>query len=77
MIQAVYVLPAKCAGYMGLVWAERNNSHTGNTLPIIRQLWVIFLQLGSFIGVLSVFLFIVYQTITITLRNLIQHVIIL
>ena len=42
VIRAVYGLPAKCAGYMGLVWAERrNNIHT---LPITRQLLVCFLH---------------------------------
>ena len=47
-MRAVYGLPARCVGYMGLVWAERkNNTHT---LPITRQLWVVFLQAGSFMS---------------------------
>ena len=33
LIQAVYESPAKCVGYMHLVWAERNITHT---LPITR-----------------------------------------
>ena len=46
MIQAVYGLPAKRLGYMGLVWTERrNNTHT---LPITRRLWVAFLQFSQF-----------------------------
>ena len=41
VIRAVYRLPAKCIGYMGLVWADRrNNTHT---LPITQQLWVVLL----------------------------------
>ena len=58
MIQAVYGLPAKCVGYMDLVLVERNNTHT---LPITRQLWVIFLQSGSFICVLSKLMFRAYS----------------
>ena len=55
VIRAVYGLPAKCVGYMGLVWADiRNDTHT---LPITRQLWAIFQQSSSFMSVLSVFLF--------------------
>ena len=62
MIQAVYGLPAKCVGYMDFVWAERrNNTHT---LSITRQFWVVFLQLGSFISVLSVVLLRVYEPST-------------
>ena len=53
VIRAGYRLAPKCVGYMGLVWAERNNIHT---LPITRQLWVVFLQSGSFISALRVFL---------------------
>ena len=46
-----YWLTAECIWYMGLVWAERrNNTHT---LPIVRPLWVVFLQWGSFINVFS------------------------
>ena len=42
MIRAVYGLPAKCVGYMGLVRAEeRNNTHT---LPVTLQLRVVFLR---------------------------------
>ena len=62
MIRAVYWLPAKCVGYMGHVWAERRNN--ANTLPITRQLWVVFLQSGSFISVLSVFPFRLYLSET-------------
>ena len=52
MKRAAYGLPAKCVEYMGLVWAEgRNNTHT---LPMTRQLWVVFLQSCSTISVLSV-----------------------
>ena len=46
VIRAVYRLPAKCVGYMGLVWAERRNNTT-HTLPIARQLWVVYLLSGS------------------------------
>ena len=72
MKRAAYGLHAKCVGYMGLVlvWAERrNNAHT---LPITRQLWVVFLQSASFISVLSVFLFIVY-ILTLHLSKLRMH----
>ena len=42
VIRAGYGLPAKCLGYMGLVWAEKkNNTHTP---PITRQLCFFFLQ---------------------------------
>ena len=55
VIRAGYRLPAKCVGYMGLVWADRrNNTHT---LTIPRQLWAVFLQAGSFISVVSLVLF--------------------
>ena len=56
----VYGLLTKCVGYMGLVWAERRNNTT-HSLPITRQLWVDFVQSGSFISVLSVFLLRVYS----------------
>ena len=52
VIRAVYGLPAKYERYMGLEWPERRNST--HTLAITRQLWVVFLQSGSCIGVLSV-----------------------
>ena len=55
MIQAVYGLPVKCVGYMGRVWVYRRNKT--HTLPITRQLWVVFLQSENFISILSVFLF--------------------
>ena len=52
VIRAVYGLPAKFVGYIGLLWAkEINNTHT---LSITQQLWVVFLQSRSFISVLSV-----------------------
>ena len=55
MIQAVHGRPTKYVRDMGLVWAEKiNNTHK---LPITRQLWVVFLRVGSFMSVLSVFLF--------------------
>ena len=55
VIRAVYGLPAKCVGYIGLVWAEiRKNT---DIFPITRKLRVVFLQSASFISVLSVFLF--------------------
>ena len=56
MIQAVYGLPVKQTGDMGLVWADRrNNTHA---LPITQQLWTVFLQAGSFMSVLSVAIYI-------------------
>ena len=62
MIPSVYGLPAKCVGYMGLVWAERrNNTHK---LPLTRQLWAVFLQSDSSISVLSLFLLtLLYPTV--------------
>ena len=37
-MRAVNWLPAKCVGYMGIVWAdERNNAHT---VPITRQVYI-------------------------------------
>ena len=43
---------------MGLVWVKRrNNTHT---LPITRQLWVVFLEAGSYKSILRVFLFRVF-----------------
>ena len=58
MIWAVHRLPAKCVAYMGIVWADRRkNTHTQ---PITRHLWDVFIQSGSFMSVLSVFLLSVY-----------------
>ena len=53
MIQAVYELPAKYVGYIGLIWADRrNNTHL---LPITRQSWVVFALSVRIIIVLSAF----------------------
>ena len=78
VIRAVYGLPAKCVGYMGLVWEERsNNTHT---LPITRQLWVVSHQSGSFISVLSVPLLSKYCIFIIKIKfpspNILYHMII-
>ena len=55
VIRAIYRLPAKCALYVGLLWAE--SSYNTHTQPFTLKLWVVFLQSGSFISVLRVFLF--------------------
>ena len=56
VIQAVYGLPAICVGYMDLLYICVEIRNSTYTLPITRQLWIVFLQSGSFKSVSSVFL---------------------